>query len=167
MRRREQKHREWDRSYSSIMRSFSAVFESETLYQCIFYQHISWQQSVREPWVNCLQKSGEATGDCSKLHNEELHNLCCSANTGQLKKKVTLSHVYNEATSEPAITRFSTIVRKTLKVCNWRGKVFRAAAAREDCVKKWRLHSKRSSGYRTPFAKLFPASITNQLWEFS
>jgi hypothetical protein len=37
-------------------------------------------------------------------------------NTGQFKKKVTLSHVYNEVTSEPTITRY-TIVRKTLQVC--------------------------------------------------
>jgi hypothetical protein len=37
--------------------------------------------------------------------------------TGQFKKKVTLSHVHNEVTSEPTITRFSTIVRKSLKVC--------------------------------------------------
>jgi hypothetical protein len=36
--------------------------------------------------------------------------------TGQLKKKVTLSHVYIEVTSEPTITRH-TVVRKTLKVC--------------------------------------------------
>jgi hypothetical protein len=38
-------------------------------------------------------------------------------NTGQLKKKVTLSHVYNEVTSEPTITRYTTIVRKILKIC--------------------------------------------------
>jgi hypothetical protein len=37
--------------------------------------------------------------------------------TGQLKTKVTLSHVYNEVTNEPTITRYTTIVRKTLKVC--------------------------------------------------
>jgi hypothetical protein len=29
--------------------------------------------------------------------------------TGQLKKKVTLSHVYNEVTSEPTITRYAAI----------------------------------------------------------
>jgi hypothetical protein len=38
-------------------------------------------------------------------------------NTGQLKKKVTLLHIYDEVTSEHTITRFPTIVRKTLKVC--------------------------------------------------
>jgi hypothetical protein len=37
--------------------------------------------------------------------------------TEQFKKKVTLSHVYNEVTSEPTITWYTTIVRKTLKVC--------------------------------------------------
>jgi hypothetical protein len=37
-------------------------------------------------------------------------------NTGQLKKKVTLSYGYNEVTSEPTITRYTTIVRKTLNV---------------------------------------------------
>jgi hypothetical protein len=37
-------------------------------------------------------------------------------NAGQFKKKVTLSHVYNEVTSEPTITRYTT-VRKTFKVC--------------------------------------------------
>jgi hypothetical protein len=36
--------------------------------------------------------------------------------TGQLKKKITLPHVYNEVTSEPTITRYASIVRKTLKV---------------------------------------------------
>jgi hypothetical protein len=36
--------------------------------------------------------------------------------TGQFKKKVTLSHVYNEVTSEPTITRYTTIVKKTVKV---------------------------------------------------
>jgi hypothetical protein len=35
-------------------------------------------------------------------------------NTGQFKNKVTLSHVYNEVTSEPTITWCKTIVRKTL-----------------------------------------------------
>jgi hypothetical protein len=37
--------------------------------------------------------------------------------TGQFKNKVTLSRIYNEVTSEPTITRCTTIVRKTLKVC--------------------------------------------------
>jgi hypothetical protein len=37
--------------------------------------------------------------------------------TGQFKKKVTLSHVCNEVTSEPTVTRYTTVVRKTLKVC--------------------------------------------------
>jgi hypothetical protein len=32
--------------------------------------------------------------------------------TGQFKKKVTLSHAYNDVTSEPTITRYTTIVRK-------------------------------------------------------
>jgi hypothetical protein len=46
---------------------------------------------------------------------------------GQFKKKVTLSHVYNDVTSEshvyndvtsePTIMQCTTIVRKTLKVC--------------------------------------------------
>jgi hypothetical protein len=36
--------------------------------------------------------------------------------SGKFKKKVTLSHVYNEVTSEPTNTRYTTIVRKTLKV---------------------------------------------------
>jgi hypothetical protein len=38
-------------------------------------------------------------------------------NTGQFKKKVTLSHVYNEVISEPTITRYTTTVKKTLQVC--------------------------------------------------
>jgi hypothetical protein len=37
--------------------------------------------------------------------------------TGRFKKKVTLSYVYNEVTSEPAITRYTEIIWKTLKVC--------------------------------------------------
>jgi hypothetical protein len=39
-------------------------------------------------------------------------------NTGQFKKKVTLSHVYNEVASEPTITRYTKIARKSLKVCS-------------------------------------------------
>jgi hypothetical protein len=39
-----------------------------------------------------------------------------SSNTGQFKKKVTFSHVYNEVTTEPTITRNTTSGRKTLKV---------------------------------------------------
>jgi hypothetical protein len=39
-------------------------------------------------------------------------------NTGQLKKKATLPHVYNEVNSEPTITRYASIVRKTLRVTN-------------------------------------------------
>jgi hypothetical protein len=38
------------------------------------------------------------------------------ANTGQFKKKVTISHAYNEITGKPTITRYATIVRKALKV---------------------------------------------------
>jgi hypothetical protein len=37
--------------------------------------------------------------------------------TGQFKKKITLSHVYNEVTCEHTITRYTTIIRKTLKLC--------------------------------------------------
>jgi hypothetical protein len=44
-------------------------------------------------------------------------NIFLDLNTGQFKKKVTLPHVYNEVTSEPTITRYTTIVRKTLEVC--------------------------------------------------
>jgi hypothetical protein len=36
--------------------------------------------------------------------------------TGQFKKMVTLSHAYDEVTSEPTITRYASIVRKALKV---------------------------------------------------
>jgi hypothetical protein len=36
--------------------------------------------------------------------------------TGQFKKNVTLSHIYNNVTSEPTITRYASIVRKALKV---------------------------------------------------
>jgi hypothetical protein len=43
-------------------------------------------------------------------------NIQGKLNTEQLKKKVTHSRVYNEVTSEPTITRYTTIVRKTLKV---------------------------------------------------
>jgi hypothetical protein len=53
------------------------------------------------------------------FHTEALQKMAdFGQNTGQLKKKVTLSHVYKEVTSEPTITRFSTVVGKTLKVCN-------------------------------------------------
>jgi hypothetical protein len=39
-----------------------------------------------------------------------------AARTGQFKKKATLSHFCNEVTSEPTITRYGSIVRKSLKV---------------------------------------------------
>jgi hypothetical protein len=45
--------------------------------------------------------------------------IITSINTVQFKKKVTLSHVYNEVTSEPTITRYASIVRKALKVLIW------------------------------------------------
>jgi hypothetical protein len=37
-------------------------------------------------------------------------------NAGHFKKKVTLSHVYNEVTCEPTITRYASIVTKALKI---------------------------------------------------
>jgi hypothetical protein len=37
-------------------------------------------------------------------------------NKGQFKKKVKLSHVYNEVTSEPTIKRYASIIRRTLEV---------------------------------------------------
>jgi hypothetical protein len=40
-------------------------------------------------------------------------------NTGQFKKNVTLSHVYNEVTSEPTITRHTTIVLYTERLVPW------------------------------------------------
>jgi hypothetical protein len=52
------------------------------------------------------------------------------------------------------------LLGKLLKfVCNWRGKVFWAAAARGDRVAKGAMYTERP--------KHFPASITNKLWEFS
>jgi hypothetical protein len=56
-----------------------------------------------------------------------IYALINNTYTGQFKKKVTLSHVHNEVTSEPTLTRYKF-------VCNWRGKVFQAAAARGDHV---------------------------------
>jgi hypothetical protein len=38
--------------------------------------------------------------------------------TGQIKKKVTLSHIYNEVNSESTIMRYTAIVTKSLDVCN-------------------------------------------------
>jgi hypothetical protein len=106
-------------------------------------------------------------------------SLRASLNTWQFKKKVTLSHVYNEVTSEPTITRHTTIVRKILKVCNWRGKVFRAAVAKGDGVAKWRSVSCRiQNAFCCAVAilqhglpggggpKHFPASNTNKLLRF-
>jgi hypothetical protein len=49
---------------------------------------------------------------CHLLYLLHILMLRQASSTGQFKKKVTLSHVYNEVTSEP-----TTIVRKTLKVC--------------------------------------------------
>jgi hypothetical protein len=68
--------------------------------------------------------------------------------TGQFKKKITLSHVYNESLQSRDIQQLLGKLSKF--VCNWRGKVFRAATARGDPVAKWRLQNKRRSGYRTP-----------------
>jgi hypothetical protein len=42
-------------------------------------------------------------------------NFNLNFNTEQFKKNVTASHIYNEVTSEPTITRYASIVRKTLK----------------------------------------------------
>jgi hypothetical protein len=60
---------------------------------------------------------GLDTGTCHSRTNIHTGDIIGMINTGQFKKKVTLPHVHNEATSEPTITRFSTIVTKTLKVC--------------------------------------------------
>jgi hypothetical protein len=66
--------------------------------------------------------------------------------TEQFKKKVTLSHVHNEVTSEPTITRYPAGYRTPFAVespfCNT-----------------------ISPGVGGP--KHFPASITNKFWEFS
>jgi hypothetical protein len=59
--------------------------------------------------VHCLQDNAYGS----------FWTLMVRDNTGQFKKKVTLSHVYNEVTSELTITRYTTIVRKLSKiVCN-------------------------------------------------
>jgi hypothetical protein len=34
----------------------------------------------------------------------------------KIRKRLTLSHVYNEVSSEPAITRYTSIVTKAIKV---------------------------------------------------
>jgi hypothetical protein len=39
--------------------------------------------------------------------------------TGKFKKKVTLSHVYNEVTNEPAITQYTTIVLYPERLLLW------------------------------------------------
>jgi hypothetical protein len=92
-------------------------------------------------WSICPFSSAYVTVDgrperASSTHSTTLFWIFVLAqNTGQLKKKVTLSHVYNEATSEPPITRYTTNVRNLSKfVCNWRGKVFQATAARGDHI---------------------------------
>jgi hypothetical protein len=84
-------------------------------------------------------------------------NFTCR-NTGQFKKKATLSHVHNKVTGEH--TKCGTAVVQLLQ--------------------SWSSHT---AGYRTPFdvespscntvspggggPKHFLASITNKLWEFS
>jgi hypothetical protein len=46
-------------------------------------------------------------------------NVDVSTNTGLFKKKVTLSHVYNEVTSGPTTTRYKQLLGKLSKfVCN-------------------------------------------------
>jgi hypothetical protein len=65
---------------------------------------------------------------------------------GNSKKKVTLSHVYNEEPVSLQSRDIQQLFGKLSKfVCNWRRKVLRAAAARGDRVARWRLHSKRHS----------------------
>jgi hypothetical protein len=44
------------------------------------------------------------------------NSVSTEQNAGQFKKKVTISHIYNDVTSEPTITRYTKIDRKTIKV---------------------------------------------------
>jgi hypothetical protein len=68
-----------------------------------------WQHKGKYPVSNII------INDEAKVCLSALHD--CLLNTGQFKRKVTLSHVYNEVTSEPTIMRYTTIVRKTPEVC--------------------------------------------------
>jgi hypothetical protein len=63
---------------------------------------------VSQPVVNMCILSGSISENISRKKE--------TGNTGQLKKKVTLSHVNNEVTSEPTITHYTTVM-KTLEVC--------------------------------------------------
>jgi hypothetical protein len=74
-------------------------------------KHAIWWQLL---WQDVqIQRSKQAVKMC--LLPLLPHGIL--GNTGQFKNKVTLSYVYNEVTNEPTITRYATIVRKTLKVC--------------------------------------------------
>jgi hypothetical protein len=93
-----------------------------------------------------------------------------STYTGQFKKYIKLSHVYNEVTSEPTITRFSTIVRKTqsLFVID-AGKCFGPPPPGEtvlqngDSIAKDVLYPAGTLPPGGGGLKHFPASITNRL----
>jgi hypothetical protein len=91
--------------------------------------------------------------------------------TGQFKKKVTFSRVYNEVTSEPTIKRYTTVVRKTLIVCLYvidAGKFFgppppgKTVLQNGDSTEKGVLYPTRS-----PLAAVvrntFPRQFTNKL----
>jgi hypothetical protein len=80
---------------------FSRRFPTRILYVFILIELTQNTSCVRK----CLVFLG------SKPHR--VFAFC--GHTGQFKKKVTLLHVYNKVTSEPTITRYTTVVRKTLK----------------------------------------------------
>jgi hypothetical protein len=82
----------------------------------------------------------------------------CICNKGQFRKKVTLSHVQNEVTSEPIIMRYTAIVRKTLKslfVID-AGKCFWPPPTGETVLQKGDTVSPGGGG-----PKHFPESLTN------
>jgi hypothetical protein len=81
-----------------------------------------WQWKFRKFDLN-----NATVGDAKLLNSMSLHLFTqikpiCPINrnlsyTGHFQKNAALSYAYNEGTSEPTITRYTTVIRKTLKVC--------------------------------------------------
>jgi hypothetical protein len=88
---------------------------------CYIHHQGDQAASTSETSVNIHQTTWRNNPEDSHRENLKSHLfstrlLFKTQTTGQFRKKVTLSHVYNEVTSEPTITRCASTGRKALKV---------------------------------------------------
>jgi hypothetical protein len=95
--------------------SFSVLVHADSAWGNCPFIHVLTQKLLDEFSYDFVRHSAWAIN----LTLPNLRHKWIFSYTGQFKKKVTLSNVHNEVTSEPTITRYTTIVRKTLKVCLW------------------------------------------------